>query len=54
MVGGGLRIIVNGEDWSDAIRTETVGKGASDVAVHAPVRAALLERQRCSLERAVL
>ena len=42
----GLRIIVNGEDWSDAIRTETVGKGASDVAVHAPVRAALLERQR--------
>ena len=44
--GGGLRVIVNGEDWSDAIRTETVGKGASDVAVHAPVRAALLERQR--------
>lgn len=43
---GGLRVIVNGEDWSDAIRTETVGKGASDVAVHAPVRAALLERQR--------
>ena len=42
----GLRVIVNGEDWSDAIRTETVGKGASDVAVHAPVRAALLERQR--------
>ena len=44
--GSGLRVIVNGEDWSDAIRTETVGKGASDVAVHAPVRAALLERQR--------
>ena len=44
--GGGRRVIVNGEDWSDAIRTETVGKGASDVAVHAPVRAALLERQR--------
>ena len=44
--GSGLLVIVNGEDWSDAIRTETVGKGASDVAVHAPVRAALLERQR--------
>ena len=42
----GLRILVNGEDWSEQIRTETVGKGASDVAVHPQVRTALLARQR--------
>ena len=41
-----LRVLVNGEDWSEEIRTETVGKGASDVAVHPQVRTALLARQR--------
>ncbi len=44
--GSTLRILINGEDWSDRIRTEAVGMGASDVAVHPQVRAALLDRQR--------
>ena len=48
--GAGLRVLVNGEDWSDEIRTETVGKGASDVAVHPEVRTALLARQRALAE----
>jgi len=33
------------KDISNEIRTETIGKGASQVAVHAPLRAALLEMQ---------
>lgn len=41
-----LRVIVDGRDVTDAIRAERVGKGASDVAVHPPVRAALLGLQR--------
>ena len=49
--GAQLRVVVNGKDWSDSIRTETVGKGASDVAVHPTVRAALLERQRALAAR---
>jgi len=44
--GDDLRIFVDGEDWSERIRTEAVGMGASNVAVHAPVRRALLDRQR--------
>ena len=37
---------LDGEDVSQAIRTEGAGNDASKVAVLAPVRAALLERQR--------
>ena len=44
--GEALRVRVDGRDVSEDIRAERVGKGASDVAVHPPVRAALLERQR--------
>jgi cytidylate kinase len=44
--GDALRILINGEDWSELIRTEAVGMGASDVAIHPEVRAALLDRQR--------
>lgn len=44
--GDGLRIFEGGEDLSEAIRTEEIGRGASDVSVHPPVRAALLDRQR--------
>lgn len=44
--GGRLLLAVDGRDLTDLIRAEAVGRGASDVAVHAPVRAALLERQR--------
>jgi cytidylate kinase len=40
------RVFLNGEDVSDAIRTEQAGMAASRVAGHPPVRAALLERQR--------
>lgn len=40
------RVLLDGEDVSDAIRTEAAGMAASRVAAHAPVRAALLEWQR--------
>jgi CMP/dCMP kinase len=40
------RVLLDGEDVSDAIRTEQAGMAASRVAVHPPVRAALLEWQR--------
>jgi cytidylate kinase len=40
------RVRLDGEDVSDAIRTEAAGTAASQVAVHGPVRAALLEWQR--------
>jgi len=40
------RILLEGIDVTDAIREESVGVGASRVAIHAPVRAALLDRQR--------
>lgn len=37
--------LLNGIDISEQIRTEAIGKGASQVAVHAPLRTALLELQ---------
>ena len=40
------RIIVDGEELSARVRAETTGALASVIAVHPPVRAALLERQR--------
>ena len=40
------RIVLDGEDVSEAIRTEEAGMAASRVAVHPPVRAALLDWQR--------
>jgi cytidylate kinase len=40
------RVLLDHEDVSDAIRTEQAGMAASRVAVHPPVRAALLQRQR--------
>lgn len=43
------RICLNGEDVSDAIRSETIGMGASAVAKLPAVRAALLQRQRSFL-----
>ena len=43
---GKLRVIVDGEDVTRAIRAEDVGKAASAVAVHPDVRAALLQTQR--------
>jgi cytidylate kinase len=42
----GGRIWLNGEDVTDSIRTESVGNGASQVAVLPRVRDALLDRQR--------
>lgn len=44
------RVVLEGEDVSDAIRTEDCGAGASRVAVLPGVRAALLERQRAFRE----
>jgi len=44
--GGGLRIMLEGEDVSGAIRDEAVGMAASRVAASAPVREALLACQR--------
>jgi len=40
------RILLDGQDATDAIRTEAAGQGASRVAVYPEVRAALLELQR--------
>lgn len=42
----GMRVLLEGEDVSDAIRAPEVGLGASEVSVHPGVRAALLELQR--------
>jgi cytidylate kinase len=42
----GARILLAGDDATDAIRGEDVSAAASRVAVHPDVRAALLERQR--------
>ncbi|MES2012392.1 MAG: (d)CMP kinase [Pseudomonadota bacterium] len=39
------QVLLNGEDISNDIRTEAMGKGASQVAVHAPLRAALIDLQ---------
>ncbi|AYC33555.1 (d)CMP kinase [Pseudomonas cavernae] len=44
------RIILEGDDVSDAIRNEQVGAGASQVAALSAVREALLQRQRAFLE----
>ncbi|MBO3274603.1 (d)CMP kinase [Pseudomonas schmalbachii] len=48
--GQGQRIILEGEDVTDAIRTEVAGAGASQVAALPAVRDALLQRQRAFLE----
>lgn len=42
----GMRVLLEGDDVSDAIRSPEVGLGASEVSVHPGVRAALLELQR--------
>src|SRR5690606_30980317 len=43
---GELRVLVNGHDATDELRTETAGAAASAIAAIAEVRAALTERQR--------
>ena len=43
---GGLKIMLDHRDVTDAIRTEAVGARASEIAAIAAVRQALLERQR--------
>ena len=42
----GVRVMLSGEDVSEAIRTPDVGMGASTVSAHPEVRAALLDIQR--------
>ena len=42
------RVFLDGEDVSDAIRTETAGDAASRVAAHGPVRESLLDWQRAA------
>lgn len=44
--GGETRVVVNGHDATDEIRTETCGATASAIAAIASVRAALFEKQR--------
>ena len=44
--GDSLKVAVNGEDLTLAIRAESVGQGASRVSTHPSVREALLDRQR--------
>ncbi len=41
-----MRILLDGEDVTSAIRQEVISMGASQVAAHPGVRAALLDRQR--------
>ena len=48
--GQGQRIILEGDEVTDVIRTETVGAGASQVAALPAVREALLQRQRAFRE----
>ncbi len=43
---GGEVVLLNGQDVTNEIRTESAGNDASKVAALPPVRAALLERQR--------
>jgi len=40
------RLVLEGEDVTEAVRDEAVSAAASRIAVHAPVRSALLARQR--------
>jgi cytidylate kinase len=42
----GDRVLLDGEDVSTAIRAPEISTAASRVSVHAPVRAAMVERQR--------
>jgi cytidylate kinase len=42
----GVRVVLRGEDVSEAIRTPDIGMGASTVSAHKPVRDALLDLQR--------
>lgn len=46
MQSGGVRVILEGEDVSDTIRTEEVGATASKIASLPSIREALLRRQR--------
>jgi cytidylate kinase len=39
------QVLLNNQDISNEIRTEEIGKGASQVAVHAPLRAVLVDMQ---------
>ncbi|MEO8459931.1 MAG: (d)CMP kinase [Dokdonella sp.] len=44
--GGEIRVLVNGHDATDELRTETAGAAASAIAAIPSVRAALFEKQR--------
>lgn len=44
--GGETRVIVNGHDATDELRTETAGAAASAIAAYPSVRSALFEKQR--------
>ncbi|WP_217473688.1 (d)CMP kinase [Stutzerimonas stutzeri] len=48
--GQGMRIVLEGEDVTSAIRNEQVGAGASQVAALSAVRDALLQRQKAFRE----
>jgi cytidylate kinase len=46
-----MRVILSGEDVSEAIRTPEISMGASEVSIHAPVREAMVALQRKMGER---
>ncbi|HCL77142.1 (d)CMP kinase [Stutzerimonas nitrititolerans] len=48
--GQGMRIVLEGEDVTEAIRNEVVGAGASQIAALPAVREALLQRQKAFRE----
>jgi cytidylate kinase len=46
----GKRVLLNGEDVTEAIRTPEVSAAASRVSVHQEVRASMVERQRSLID----
>jgi cytidylate kinase len=45
------RVLLDGEDVTEAIRTLEVGKRASEVSAHPPLRTVLVERQKALIKR---
>ncbi len=49
--GNPQRVLLDGEDVTEAIRTLEVGQRASEISSYAPLRAVLVERQRAILKQ---
>lgn len=49
--GNPQRVLLDGEDVTESIRTLEVGQRASEISSHAPLRAVLVERQRALIKQ---